>query len=136
VIKCSIILGKVGKWIRDWQQRVISPGDTQEGFRSPSFVQLDAEIAGFQLSMPSALKNIYRMVDNGATGTFNADLLSVHLLPNLATILLHEQFIDWKGPESPSHHQMQKAFEGVVGFIHLIPSQLDVTLMLNPLLCL
>lgn len=136
VVKCSIILGKVARWIRDWQQRVIRPGDTMEGFRSPGFVKLNAEIVGFQLSLPNALKNIYKMVDSGTTGTFNADLLSIHLYPNLATVLLHEQFVDWKGPESPSHRQMQKAFEAVVGFIHLIPSQLDVSLMLNPVLAL
>jgi hypothetical protein len=134
VIQCSIILGRVSKWIRMWQQRHIRPGDNMEGFRSPEFVKLNAEIAGFQLSIPSGLKNIYKMADTGQTGAFTADLLSIHLLPNLATVLLHEQFVDWKGPESPSHRQMQKAFEAVVGFIHLIPSQLDITLMLNPLL--
>lgn len=48
VMKCSIILGKVAKWIREWQQREIKPGDEMEGFRSPEFMKLNAEIAGFQ----------------------------------------------------------------------------------------
>lgn len=76
------------------------------------------------------------MADAGKNAVFNANLLSIHLLPNLATLLLHEQFVDWKGAETPSHRQMQKAFEAVVGFIHLIPSQLDVSLLMNPLLAL
>ncbi|KAL1406004.1 hypothetical protein Q8F55_007687 [Vanrija albida] len=135
VIKCSLLLGRAAKWIRQWQQRVMQPGDEMDGLKSSTFIQLNGDIFAFQLSLPSNLKNIYRSIDAGNAATaFTADIMSLHVFPNLAILLLHEQFVDWTGRETAAHSQIQKAFEAIVGYIHLVPSQLDITHLLTPLL--
>ncbi|TXT08720.1 hypothetical protein VHUM_02848 [Vanrija humicola] len=135
VIKCSLLLGRAAKWIRQWQQRVMQPGDEMEGLKSSTFIQLNGDIFAFQLSLPSHLKNIYRSIDAGnAASAFTADIMSLHVFPNTAILLLHEQFVDWTGRETAAHSQIQKAFEAIVGYIHLVPSQLDISHLLTPLL--
>lgn len=133
-VKASMLFGRVSKWLGTWKQRHVRPGDAQDALSSPSFVQLNAEIMAFQLSVPAPLKNIYRLVDSGDNSPFNADLLSLHIFPNTALLLLHEPLIDWKGPENSAMRQVQKSFEAIVGLLHLIPSQLDLSHVLTPLL--
>lgn len=136
VIKASFLLGRVARWIYEWQQRVVQPGDDLEGIKMESFIKLSADIQAFQGSLPSALKNVYRLVDSGNMNTFSAELLSVHIFPNLATMLLYEPFMDWdnKTPNMSAVHVVQRSFESIMGLVHLIPSQLDITLVLTPLL--
>lgn len=133
-VKASMLFGRVSKWLGTWKQRHVRAGDAQDALSAPSFVQLNAEIMAFQLSVPAAFKNIYRLVDSGDLTPFNADLLSLHIFPNTALLLLHEPLIDWKGPENSAMRQVQKSFEAIVGLLHLIPSQLDLSLVLTPLL--
>ncbi|EKC99114.1 hypothetical protein A1Q2_06518 [Trichosporon asahii var. asahii CBS 8904] len=133
-VKASMLFGRVSKWLGTWKQRHVRAGDAQDALSAPSFVQLNAEIMAFQLSVPAAFKNIYKLVDSGDLTPFNADLLSLHIFPNTALLLLHEPLIDWKGPENSAMRQVQKSFEAIVGLLHLIPSQLDLSLVLTPLL--
>lgn len=132
-VKASMLFGRVSKWLGTWKQRHVRPGDSHEALSAPSFVQLNAEIMAFQLSVPAAFKNIYRLVDS-ESNPFTADLLSLHMFPNTALLLLHEPLIDWKGPENSAMRQVQKSFEAIVGLLHLVPSQLDLSLVLTPLL--
>lgn len=136
VVKSSFLLGRVARWIFDWQQRVVQSGDELDGMSMPSFIKLNQDITAFQASLPNALKNVYRLVDSGSMNTFSAELLSVHIFPNLSMILLYEPFLDWDkpAPNMPAVLAVQRAFEAIMGLIHLIPSQLDITLVLTPLL--
>lgn len=136
VVKSSILLGRVARWIYNWRQRVVCPGDELAGMSQPSFAKLIDDIAAFETHLPGSLKNIYRLVDSGAVNTFTSELLSVHIFPKLAIMLLYEPFLDWDRPAAnpTALYATQRAFEGIVGLVHLIPSQLDVTQLFTPLL--
>jgi hypothetical protein len=60
----------------------------------------------------------------------------VHILPSIAIALLYEPFMSWDSPQCPCVAQVQKAYEAVIGVLHLIPSNLDVSLVVTPLLAL
>lgn len=47
-IKSAILLTKAARWVRTWQQRVITPGDQYEGLKSVEFVVLEAGVVEFQ----------------------------------------------------------------------------------------
>lgn len=137
VVKSSLLLGRIARWVYQWQQRVVQPGDAQEGMNVPSFRKLVDDIDAFQSHLPPELKNVYRLVDSGNMNQFSADLMSVHVFPNLSLMLLHEPFMDWdegSGPNMAAVAAVQGAFERIMGLVHLIPSQLDITLVFTPLL--
>jgi hypothetical protein len=52
-------------------------------------------------------------------------------MPHMALMMLHEPFIDWDSPDSGALPTVLKAVEGVLGILHLIPSNLDVNLVLT-----
>lgn len=61
----------------------------------------------------------------------------IHILPNVALCLIHEPFVDWNAAEqNHAMTQVQKGFEGVLGILHLIPSNLDMTLVAGTLMVL
>lgn len=137
VVKASLLLGRIARWVYEWQQRVVQPGDRHEGMRRPSFIKLIDDIDAFQTHLPPELKNLYRLVDSGSINQFSADLMTVHVFPNLALMLLHEPFMEWENEEGPNMGAVaavQSAFERIMGIIHLIPSQLDITIVFTPLL--
>ncbi|CAK9783182.1 hypothetical protein CC85DRAFT_287591 [Cutaneotrichosporon oleaginosum] len=137
VIKSSLLLGRIARWVYEWQQRVVQPGDMNEGMKMPSFVKLVEDIDAFQTHLPPDFKNVYRLVDSGNMNQFSADLLSVHVFPNLALMLLYEPFMGWDSAEGPNMSAVaavQGAFERIMGLLHLIPSQLDITIVFTPLL--
>lgn len=58
----------------------------------------------------------------------------VNVLPNVALIMAYEQFVDWKGPDSFQIEATQKASEAIIGLLHLIPSNLDIGLVMTSVL--
>lgn len=49
--------------------------------------------------------------------------------------MMYEQFADWKQPNSVAVMQMQRAYESVVGVVHLIPSNLDLGIIMTTPIC-
>ncbi|WVF70289.1 hypothetical protein IAT40_005078 [Kwoniella sp. CBS 6097] len=138
VVKGSMLMSMAAQWLRDWHQRQRVPGDEMTGMHSDSFKKIMHRIEAFTSTIPAALKNIYRMMDNNATTSahpsgFDANLLSIHIIPNIAICLIHEPFLQWS-PYDPATVVTQKAYESVMSVLHLIPSNLDVTLILTPFL--
>jgi hypothetical protein len=60
----------------------------------------------------------------------------VHVLPHVALCLLHEPFVNWRSPVSHTLAKMQQSYEAIVGLLHLIPSNLDISLITTSLLAL
>lgn len=60
----------------------------------------------------------------------------IHIMPQVTLLMLYEQFADWEKPNSVAIMQMQRAYESVVGIVHLIPSNLDVSIIMNSMMCL
>ncbi|OCF37649.1 hypothetical protein I316_00776 [Kwoniella heveanensis BCC8398] len=136
VIKGSMLMSMAAQWLRDWQQRQRVPGDELQGLHTESFKTIMHRIEAFTSTIPTALKNIYRMVDNTSStqpSGFDANLLSIHIIPNIAICLIHEPFLQWS-PYDPATVVTQKAYDSVMSVLHLIPSNLDVTLILTPFL--
>lgn len=135
-IKSSILLDLTNRWVLAWGQRDAQDGDEMDGLKSPGFLKIQRDITMFQSHLPDSLRNVYRIADSGDLSSFDVNLLSVHVYPNVALAMLHEPFADWDGAEeNDSLRQVQKAFEAVTGVLHLIPSQLDVSFLFTPVLC-
>ncbi|WVW82507.1 hypothetical protein I302_104518 [Kwoniella bestiolae CBS 10118] len=136
VAKGSTLMSQVGLWLRNWQQREKIPDDELTGSSMDSFKLLNHSIEAFSTSLPASLKNICRHLDTQTqTMSFDANLLSIHLIPNIAVCLLHEPFIQWV-PYDPSTMVVQRAYDTIMAVLHLIPSNLDITLVLTPFLAL
>ncbi|WVQ82757.1 hypothetical protein IAT38_004889 [Cryptococcus sp. DSM 104549] len=133
VVKAAILMSKVSKWIREWQQRHIVPGDEFTGPSLQSFKDTMQDIETFVSSVPTALKNVFKMMDSTTTTGFDVNLLAIHILPSIAIIIMHEPFIEWE-PSNPSLMASHKAYEAALGILHLIPSNLDVTMIFTPLM--
>ncbi|WWC58782.1 uncharacterized protein I303_101326 [Kwoniella dejecticola CBS 10117] len=134
VIKGSVLMATVASWLRNWQQREKEPDDEMEGCKTDEFKALNHRIETFSTSLPAALKNIFRYLDSRSMG-FDANLLSIHLIPNVATCLLHEPFMLWQ-PYDPSTIIVQRAYDNIMAVLHLIPSNLDIALILTPSLAM
>ncbi|WVQ97615.1 hypothetical protein IAU59_004729 [Kwoniella sp. CBS 9459] len=138
VVKGSMLMSQAAQWLREWHQRQRVPGDDMTGMHTDSFKTIMHRIEAFTSTIPVALKNIYRMMDNNSSATqptsgFDANLLSIHIIPNIAICLLHEPFLQWS-PYDPATVVSQKAYDSVMNVLYLIPSNLDVTLILTPFL--
>ncbi|WWC99861.1 hypothetical protein V866_006770 [Kwoniella sp. B9012] len=134
VIKGSALMSQVAQWLRNWQQREKLPDDELTGPTMESFKLLNHSIEAFSTSLPASLKNICRHLDTQMMA-FDANLLAIHLIPNIATCLLHEPFMQWL-PYDPSTMAVQRAYDSIMAVLHLIPSNLDITLILTPFLAL
>ena len=55
----------------------------------------------------------------------------IHIIPNVALCLIHEPFVDWQSDTTVCLDLMQRGYEAVLGVLHLIPSNLDVSLIMN-----
>lgn len=72
-------------------------------------------------------------MDSANSGGFNVNLLALHIFPNIALALMFEPFIEWK-PSDQCLKVTQQAYEAILGVLHLIPSNLDVTMIFTPLI--
>ncbi|GFZ45511.1 hypothetical protein JCM24511_03237 [Saitozyma sp. JCM 24511] len=135
VCKAAILQSRAAKWLLRWSQREPVPGDEYDGPRQPDFLAIVNDILAFQSSMPGVLKNVFRLMDSsGTTPAFDANLMMVHVIPNIALGLLYEPFMKWDSPSCPCVVTVQRAYEAVIGVLHLIPSNLDISLVMTPLL--
>ncbi|WVQ82738.1 hypothetical protein IAT38_004870 [Cryptococcus sp. DSM 104549] len=135
VIKMSILLSKVArydKWIRDWHHRDAVPGDDLAGMSQQSFKDHLQSIETYVANIPPAFKNIYKLLDPSSPQKLDANILFIHVLPNIAVAIMHEPFLQWT-PTDPATLMTQKACEEIVGILHLIPSNLDVATIMTPL---
>ncbi|ORX37390.1 hypothetical protein BD324DRAFT_446614 [Kockovaella imperatae] len=132
--KASTLTWRSAKWIRTWTQRDQVPGDTLNGLARPDFMELIKDITGFQASIPVSMKNLFKILDQSSGQSFDADILMIHIMPNLSLALIYEAMLDWDNPNPYCVQQIQKAFEGIIGVLYLIPTNLDVSLVLTSLL--
>jgi hypothetical protein len=49
----------------------------------------------------------------------------------VALCVLYEPFVDWQGPKNLATEHLQRHYEAVIGVLHVIPSDLDVTLIMT-----
>ncbi|AFR98322.1 hypothetical protein C343_06299 [Cryptococcus neoformans C23] len=133
VIKSTILLSEVAQWLRNWSQRTAVPGDELAGPETESFKTVVRHIEDFISTTPSALKNVFKLMDSANSGGFNVNLLALHIFPNIALALMFEPFIEWK-PSDQCLKVTQQAYEAILGVLHLIPSNLDVTMIFTPLI--
>lgn len=86
-------------------------------------------------TIPNALKNVFKLMDSAYSDGFDVNILALHIFPNVALALLYEPFIEWK-PSNQCLKVTQQAYEAILGVLHLIPSNLDVTMIFTPLIAL
>lgn len=128
--KASMLVSRCAKWVRHWLQRDIVPGDEIEGLRHPSFTALVNDIHAFQASVPGAMRSLFKAFEATPNSALDANIILVHVLPNIALCVVHEPFVDWHSAQhSHALTKVQRGFEGVLGILHLIPSNLDLTLV-------
>lgn len=56
---------------------------------------------------------------------------ALHVMPNIALLMLYEPFADWDQPQLGGVQCMLAAYEGIMGILHLIPSNVDVSYILT-----
>ncbi len=49
---------------------------------------------------------------------------------------MHEPFVDWHEQSSPSLSHIERAYQTIIGVLHLIPSNLDVSLVVTSVFAL
>ncbi|WVQ77010.1 hypothetical protein IAR50_006689 [Cryptococcus sp. DSM 104548] len=134
VIKASMLVSRAASWLRKWSQRDAEPEDHYDGPNTESFKAVIADVELFMGSVPSVLKNVFKLMDNTAAGSgFDVNLLAIHILPHVAIAILHDGFIRWEATDT-SYQTVQKSYEAILGILHLIPSNLDVTMIFTPLM--
>lgn len=52
-------------------------------------------------------------------------------MPHMAIIILNERFIDWEQPDRYGLPHAMRAVDAIIGTLHLIPSNLDVSQVLT-----
>ncbi|WVN89104.1 uncharacterized protein L203_104320 [Cryptococcus depauperatus CBS 7841] len=132
-VKTSLLLSEVACFLRTWRQRKIQPKDETTGPSTQAFKDIVRHIEGFMTTVPSVLKNVLKSIDTSNHSGFDVNLLAIHIFPNLAMAILHQDFIKWEQSD-PSMMAVLKACEAVLGLLHLIPSNLDVTVIFTPLM--
>lgn len=55
-------------------------------------------------------------------------------MPNIAIMMLHQPFIDWEQPHIYGLPPILKAIDTIMAILHLIPSNFDVSLVMNGVL--
>lgn len=58
------------------------------------------------------------------------------MLPNIALCMLYEPFVDWEEKVSQPLNMIERAHQSVIGVLHLVPSTLDVSLVITSVLAL
>jgi hypothetical protein len=56
---------------------------------------------------------------------------ALHIMPNIALLMIYEPFADWDQPHLDGVQSMLAAFEAIMGIVHLIPSNVDVSYILT-----
>ncbi|WVQ75275.1 hypothetical protein IAR50_004888 [Cryptococcus sp. DSM 104548] len=99
LIKGQILLSRVGVLVRRYRR--MSPEEKEATRESVEFGGIEKDIQHLRHSWPAALKDPVQYM-NGYQKQIDADLISAHLLPPTAAILLHEPFADLSDPACPS----------------------------------
>lgn len=81
----------------------------------PDFKKLDALIVAFRLSFPKEYKNVLKRDDTGAV---EIALVSAHVIPHAATILLHEAFCEQE--EDVSMQRCLTSARAILSIIYLL----------------
>lgn len=81
----------------------------------PEFKKLDALIVAFRLSFPKEYKNVLKRDDSGAV---EIALVSAHVIPHAATILLHEAFCEKE--EDVSMQRCLTSARAILSIIYLL----------------
>ncbi|KAE8542809.1 hypothetical protein D1P53_000872 [Cryptococcus gattii VGV] len=135
VVKSAILLSEVAQWLRNWFQRPAAAEDELAGPETESFKTVVRHIEDFISTIPNALKNVFKLMDSAYSDGFDVNILALHIFPNVALALLYEPFIEWK-PSNQCLKVTRQAYETILGVLHLIPSNLDVTMIFTPLIAL
>ena len=94
---------------------------------SPDFKRLDALIVAFRLSFPKRYKNILGM-EKGAVA--DTALITAHVVPHAATILLHEPFC--VQADDVSMRRCLTSARAILGIIYLLWNNTSDISLLQP----
>ncbi|ODO07114.1 hypothetical protein I350_04483 [Cryptococcus amylolentus CBS 6273] len=109
LIKGQILLSRVGVFIRRY--RKLSMDEKETVRESSEFKEIEKDIQHIRSSWPAGLKDPVQYM-NGYQKQIDADLISAHLLPPTAAILLHEPFADLSDPACPSARKLLHESKG------------------------
>ncbi|WVQ86138.1 hypothetical protein IAT38_008306 [Cryptococcus sp. DSM 104549] len=119
LVKGKILLGRVGKFVRRTRQMEVEERLFAKDI--PEFRQLDGDIAAFNLTFPPSLRDPVQYLKGYAKGV-DADLISAHLVPHIAAILLHEPFADLNNPTCASAARLLTEARACLNVVYLIVS--------------
>ncbi len=60
----------------------------------------------------------------------------IHVMPNIALCMLYEPFVDFRDPLSKPITILERAIQSIIGVLHLIPTNLDVSLIITSVFAL
>ncbi|ODO00545.1 hypothetical protein L198_02864 [Cryptococcus wingfieldii CBS 7118] len=109
LIKGQILLSRVGVFIRRYRRLSMDEKETVR--ESSEFREIEKDIQHIRYSWPAGLKDPVQYM-NGYQKQIDADLISAHLLPPTAAILLHEPFADLSDPACPSARKLLHESKG------------------------
>ncbi|WRT67022.1 uncharacterized protein IL334_003988 [Kwoniella shivajii] len=121
VIKASVLMNRVNKFVRRWKNRHMRDDDDFDGLNKPEFREIANAIACFQMSFPPALRNVGRLTPKRR---FDIDLIAAHMLPHAAAICLHEPFADLNDPSDQAARRMLAATQAIVSIVQQLASVL------------
>ncbi|WVQ86220.1 hypothetical protein IAT38_008388 [Cryptococcus sp. DSM 104549] len=99
VVKGQLLLSRANKFAR--RCRAMDSEERAGVKETAMFRRLDGDIATFVLSFPPELREPVQASKGYGQG-LDTDIISAHLLPQIATILLHEPLADLSDPTCPS----------------------------------
>ncbi|EIW72570.1 hypothetical protein TREMEDRAFT_36788, partial [Tremella mesenterica DSM 1558] len=134
-IKAAVLSCRASRWLHFWQQRDIIPGDDMTGLRHPDFLTLVHDLHDFKRTVPDAVKNLFKICEVQGPQALDADVLTIHILPNLSLALLYEPFVQTQNAETDDAlYKIRRACDSIIGILHLIPTNLDVATIMTPVI--
>ncbi|WVR05102.1 hypothetical protein IAU60_002114 [Kwoniella sp. DSM 27419] len=122
VMKASVLLNRVNKFVRKWKNRHLRDNDDFDGMNKPEFRELANAISCFQMSFPAALRD---PTTSSSKKRFDIDLIAAHMIPHAATIFLYEPFADVSDPGDHCTRRMKTATQAIVSVIHSLASNIS-----------
>ncbi|WWD15819.1 hypothetical protein CI109_100243 [Kwoniella shandongensis] len=119
VLKATVLINRVNRFVRKWKNRHLRPGDDFDGLEKPEFKELANAIACFQMSFPNALRNYCKLTPKRR---FNIDLIAAHMLPHAAAICLFEPFADLTDENDLPRRRLLSATQGIVSIVQNLAS--------------
>ncbi|WRT70814.1 uncharacterized protein IL334_007813 [Kwoniella shivajii] len=131
MLKGITLLARSTQFIR--RCRGLDPIDRVLVKQSTEFTDIDSDIASFHMHFPVSLRDPVQYLQGYAKGV-DADLISAHLIPRVASIFLHEPFADWSDPSCPAVSRLLIEARAVLNVVYLVvSSNADISYMVMPI---